>query len=459
MNTSYSMVLHNIGVLLFDMKQYDKAMEYQQIALDSALKNNDEYSAARAMMSVADVYSAQKNYKKAEEFALKGLEIIEKEGDKDEMKNCYSSIAFIYSQSKNFKEAFIYQQKLQAVYEEINNNEVNKRIGQMQAMYEADKKQKAIELLTKDNEIQNERIVRQNLVNYVAVAGIVLLLILAFMMFKRYREKQKANIEITHQKELIEVKNKEILDSIYYARRIQRALLASDNLLKKNLPDHFVLYKPKDIVSGDFYWAQNTVDNKFLLATCDCTGHGVPGAFMSLLNISKLTETVNEKKITQPNLVFSHVREEIIKALSSDTNEETTRDGMDAVCCSFDFDNKQMQFAAANNSLIIVRKKEILEYKADKFPVGLHQGELKPFTLRTIELQKDDCVYTFTDGFSDQFGGDRGKKLMSKKFKEILASIADKPMETQKIELETHFDNWRGTIEQVDDVLVIGIRI
>ena len=195
------------------------------------------------------------------------------------------------------------------------------------------------------------------------------------------------------------------------------------------------------------------------MATCDYTGHGVSGAFMSLLNISKLTETVNEKKITQPDLVFAHVREEIIKALSSDGNEQSARDGMDAICCSYDFNNMQVQFATANNPVIVVRKNEIIEYKADKFPVGMHQGELKPFTLQTIDLQKGDCVYTFTDGFSDQFGGDKGKRLMSKKFKEILVAIADKPMELQKDELENHFENWRGTIEQVDDVLVIGVRV
>nr|MBA3706622.1 SpoIIE family protein phosphatase [Bacteroidota bacterium] len=407
-----------------------------------------------------DIYNAKGDYKKAKEYASKGLALVEKEGDKDEIKSSYLTLTNIYMASKDFENAFNYQAKVLQLTDSLNNDAINKRIGQMQAMYEADKKQKEIELLTKDKEIQDERIARQNIITYIVIAGLILVLGLAFISFKRYREKKKTNIELTAQKGLIEEKNREILDSIHYAKRIQRALLASDKLLTKKLSEYFILYKPKDIVSGDFYWAQSTVDNRFLLATCDCTGHGVPGAFMSLLNISKLNETVIEKKITQPDLILNQVRDEIINALNSDITEEAvTKDGMDAILCSFDFNSNKMTFAAANNPLVIIRNKEILEYKADKFPVGVHHGELKPFTLQTIDLQKGDCVYTITDGYADQFGGDKRKKLMSKKLKEILSSIADQSMEMQKKELDQIFEKWRGQIEQVDDVLIIGIRV
>ncbi|MCW3084781.1 MAG: hypothetical protein JWP12_2147 [Bacteroidetes bacterium] len=459
MEPSTFMVLHNIGIVYTSKKEYDKALQYETVALNAALKGQNNDYASRCYMSIADIYTLQGKYAQAKESALKGLALSKDSGDMDELKNSYTTLATVYSASKDYENAFLYQKKIQELSDSLNNDAINKRIGQMQAMYDADKKQNEIDILTKDQELKDAKIVRQRIVNYTAIAGLLLVLVLAFISFRRYREKKKANIEITQQKEIIEEKNKEILDSIHYAKRIQGALLASANTLKNNLPEHFVLYKPKDIVSGDFYWAQKTTDNKFLLATCDCTGHGVPGAFMSLLNISKLNETVNERRITQPDLIFREVRTEIIKALNPDGTDNTARDGMDAVLCLFDFDSLILQFAAANNPLIIIRNDEVIEYKADKFPVGIHQGELKPFRLQTVQLQKGDRVYTFTDGFSDQFGGDKGKKLMSKNFKETLLNGSVHSPEKQKQDLYDLFENWRGTIEQVDDVLVIGIKI
>lgn len=463
MDATSSMVLHNIGSVYYEMRLFDKAMQCQTAALGEALSQNDVYYAARCYMSISEIHNAQGNHEAAKKYALKGMELSKTSGDKDELKNCYVTLADIFSSAGDYEDAFAYQRQVQVISDSINNDEINKRIGQMQAMYEADKKQSEIDLLTKDNEIQGEKITRQRIINYTVVAGLLLMLILAFISYKRYREKKRANVEILHQKEIIEEKNKEILDSIHYAKRIQGALLASDTLLKKNLPGHFVFYKPKDIVSGDFYWAvesrnENNRDT-FMLATCDCTGHGVPGAFMSLLNISKLNETINEKKITRPDLVFGQVRDEIIKALNPDGSESNARDGMDAVLCAFDFNALQLQFAAANNSVLLIRDKEIKEYKGDKYPVGMHQGKPKPFSLQTLQLQKGDMIYTFTDGYPDQFGGDKGKKFMSKNFKEMLLSVSGQPLHVQKEEIEKIFNSWRGRHEQIDDVLVIGIRI
>lgn len=453
-----TMLLHNIGSVYAEMKQYDKALQCQSVALSEALKNNDDYYAGTSYMSMAEVYTATGHDKQAEDCAGKGLEMIKRIGDKNELKNCYITLSNVFSSTGNFDKAFYYEKTALELTDSLNNDALNKRIGQMQAMYEADKKQGEIDLLTKDNEIQGERIIRQRMVNYTVAAGLLLVLVMAFISFRRYQEKKKANIEIMLQKDLIEEKNKSILDSIHYARRIQKALLASDNALKKNLPDFFVLYKPKDIVSGDFYWAHHS-GSRFLLATCDCTGHGVPGAFMSLLNISKLNETVNERKIIQPDLILNNVRDEIIKALNAGDAEEKSRDGMDAVLCSFDFNNLTLQFAAANNSVIIIRNNDLIEFKPDKFPVGMHQGELKPFTFQSVNLMKGDTIYTFTDGYADQFGGDKGKKMMTKNFKQLLLSVSMLPMNDQRIELEKHFDEWRSNYEQVDDVLVIGVRV
>ncbi len=264
--------------------------------------------------------------------------------------------------------------------------------------------------------------------------------------------------EINKQRDEIEEKNKDIVSSIHYAKRIQTALLASDSLLKKNLPEHFVLYKPKDIVSGDFYWGEQ-LGNKFLLCTGDCTGHGVPGAFMSLLGVSFLNEIVIERKITRPDLIFNHLRDDIIKVLNPAGTLDEGKDGMDAVLCSFDFENNLLEFACANNPIWIIRGNECMEFKPDKQPIGMYEGERKTFTLQTFQLQKGDLVYSFTDGYADQFGGEKGKKFKYKKLQEILLQNSKSNFNEQHSILDKVIEEWKGELDQVDDILIIGIRI
>jgi serine phosphatase RsbU (regulator of sigma subunit) len=225
----------------------------------------------------------------------------------------------------------------------------------------------------------------------------------------------------------------------------------------------FILYKPKDIVSGDFYFALShkhaqSSSERFYLCTADCTGHGVPGAFMSMLNISYLNESIIEKGISKPNLILDHIRNSIINSLNPEGSTEEAKDGMDCVLCSFDFENDHLDYAAANNSFYIIREGNIIQCPADKMPVGMH-SEMKPFTLRSLDLQKGDVVYTFTDGLADQFGGPKGKKFKYKQLEEILLRIHKLPMEEQKIHLDRSFEDWKGQLEQIDDVLVIGVRI
>lgn len=263
--------------------------------------------------------------------------------------------------------------------------------------------------------------------------------------------------EITIQKHMVEEKQKEIIDSINYAQRIQQALLAGDKLLQKNLGDHFVLFKPKDIVAGDFYWGTST-STGFMLITADCTGHGVPGAFMSLLNISKLSETINEKQITRPDLVLNNVRSEIIRSLNPNPTDNS-QDGMDCILCKFDFANRTLEYAAANNSFYIVRNNTLISCKADKMPVGKSHDDPKPFSLHTVQLQPGDTIYTLTDGYPDQFGGPKGKKFKYRQLEEMFVKIASLPTSKQKEMLANALNEWRGNLEQVDDICIIGIRI
>ena len=273
--------------------------------------------------------------------------------------------------------------------------------------------------------------------------------VFSFIILKRLKENRK-------QKNIIEQQRNEMIDSINYAKRIQFALLAHQDLLNTNLPEHFVFFKPKDIVSGDFYWATKK-DGYFYLAVCDSTGHGVPGAFMSLLNISFLNEAINEKNITAPNEVLNHVRLRLIE------NMDGGQDGMDAAILKFKCVQSgetitKIEYAAANNAPLLIRNSEMMPLAKDKMPVG--KGEhLQSFTLHSIELQKGDNLFLYTDGFADQFGGPNGKKFKYKQLNQLLIANVNATMVTQKETLSSTIQNWQGNLEQVDDICVVGIKI
>ena len=258
--------------------------------------------------------------------------------------------------------------------------------------------------------------------------------------------------EVVKQKDIITHKQKEIIDSMNYAKRIQHTLLANDKFLNKYLPNHFILFKPKDIVSGDFYWATKN-ETHFYFAICDSTGHGVPGAFMSLLNMAFLNEAINQNKITEPNEVLNQVRQRLIKNLSKDGGQ----DGMDGILLKIDLQTKQVTYAAANNAPIIIRNGEVIELEADKMPIGIGM-RTEPFKLFEANLQPGDTFIAYTDGFADQFGGSKGKKLMYKPLKEQLKVYNTLSLPEQKEKLDAYFENWRGEQEQVDDVCIVGIK-
>lgn len=269
---------------------------------------------------------------------------------------------------------------------------------------------------------------------------------------ERTREISNKNVELGLRNNIIEEKQKEILDSINYAKRIQYTLLAHKDVLQQNLSDYFLIFKPKDIVSGDFYWATQHND-KFYLAVCDSTGHGVPGAFMSLLNIGFLSEAIKEKDLLQPNEVLNYVRQRLIDTISKDEQ----KDGMDAILLCFDKVNGVVTYSAANNQAVIVKNNEIKLLFKDKMPVG--KGEsTKSFNLYTLDIVKGDTVYLYTDGFADQFGGPKGKKLKYKTLNELLLKNSSLHLSIQAELLTDEFIRWKGDLEQVDDVCLMGIK-
>jgi PAS domain S-box-containing protein len=290
------------------------------------------------------------------------------------------------------------------------------------------------------------------------------------------RERLRMETEIKGQQEIIREKNKDITDSINYARRIQTAILPAEAEIGQYLPQHFVLYKPKDIVSGDFYWFANVtttiatapVQKKIvIIAAVDCTGHGVPGAFMSLVGSTLLNQTITDPNVNHPSDALNYLNRELKKTLRRQVDETSIRDGMDMTLCAIDLQNLKLEFSGANNPIYILRNEELMELKGDKQPIGSDSDEMAhPFTNIFFELQKGDVIYLFTDGYADQFGGPKGKKFKYSQFKEVLLAMNRKPLKDQKIILDNTIEEWKAfrksdgeMHEQVDDILVIGIKV
>jgi len=276
-------------------------------------------------------------------------------------------------------------------------------------------------------------------------------------------ESQKEEIETQRdlaetQRDRISAQKKELTDSIKYASRIQSALSPESESFSKIFSDYFILNKPKDIVSGDFYWL-SVKGNKTVVAVADCTGHGVPGAFMSMLGVEFLNEIVNNLGIVQPNRILNNMRDRIIKVMGQTGTIGETGDGMDMALVSIDLENYSLQYAGAFNPLFIIRNNNLNEIKSDRMPIGFFHRIEKPFTNHEIEIKANDSIYLFSDGYKDQFGWRSDKKFNMNNFRELLLSIQNVPMKAQKLLLENNLKNWMGDMEQVDDILVVGIRI
>jgi serine phosphatase RsbU (regulator of sigma subunit) len=270
---------------------------------------------------------------------------------------------------------------------------------------------------------------------------------------------KERTIKIEKQKEEIEEQKKHIMDSIYYARRIQNAILPSFNFIDKYLKHYFILYMPKDIVSGDFYWLHEA-DGLFMVAAVDCTGHGVPGAFMSIVGFNQLNYAVTDKKARSASKILDELNKGVIATLNENKMDDSIKDGMDMSLCVFDFKAGKAEFAGANNPLYLIRNNELIRYKGDRFPIGAFEGS-KPqlFVNNNIDIIPGDCYYLFSDGYADQFGGEANKKLRYKKLEEFLLEVHDQPMNYQREFLRTKLLEWKGDNDQVDDILVIGIKI
>jgi len=403
-------------------------------------------------ITLSQIYFLRNDFEKSKYFAYSVLAISKLTGGIDDEKNAYRSLYSIYKKQNKNDSSLFYFEKYTHLKDSFINESKFKEIAVDEFKYQ---KQKEDEIKKLEKELYIKELDKQKVIRTAITIASIILLVFLVIVFRNYREKQKANQEIQKQKQVIESKNKDILDSINYAKRIQYGMLAQDPLLKANLNEFSILFKPKDIVSGDFYWAYETKE-KFYLCVADSTGHGVPGAFMCLLNIGFLNEAINEKKLYQPHEIFNHVRQRLIENISKDGQ----KDGFDGTLICFDKKNSTITYAAAHNPPFVISGNSITECKYDKMPVG--QGEQKEsFNLYELPAKKGDVLYLLTDGYADQFGGkgEQGKKFKKKNLKDLLAKIQDKKLNDQIITIEKTFNEWKGDLEQVDDVCIIGLRI
>ncbi len=483
------------------------ALEYYLKSLEIREKIGRPGEIASSLNETSRVYELLGKRKEAAELREKGLLIAEKAGSLDNIIYLSNLMAQEYFKKKDFKKALEYQlraykivhsdkntnysilgevaQGLASTYTALGdykkaaeffqlnlacNDSVKARVNNVNLInlkFTLSNEREKQHLSIKDAEIDKQKAIvdKQIILRNSFLAGLGLVIALGVFIFRSYREKQKTNRELDLKNKkiefaylIIEEKTKSITDSIRYALRIQRATLPHRRDIWAALHQSFVLYKPKDIVSGDFYWFAKKEQTVFI-AAADCTGHGVPGAFMSIIGSEKLNDAVRNEN--NPSEILSQLNIGIKTALRQSESVESTRDGMDIALCSIDLTSNILNYAGANRPLWIIRKNstEVEEIKAVKTAIGGLTEASQHFDTHTLKLFEGDTFFIFSDGYADQDGGEKGKKLMTKKFKEMLVSIQSKTLKEQEAYLDSYFDKWRGNKQQLDDILVIGVRI
>lgn len=488
--------LGNIGYIYVQKKVEYKAMSYFLLALKTAIEIDDKERMASVYSNIGGILHHQGNDKEAFANYFKGLELSKEIGDKDGVSHYMYNIGTLYHETGKIDSALYYgiesmkyaqevgspklirsaAELLKNTYktkgnatkaleyfelyfqmnDSISNAETQKATYKQQLSYEYDKKEtlaKAEQQRKDDENAATNK--RQKIVTWSIGLGLFMVLIFSISLYKRFLLTQKQKHIIEEQKMIVDEKNTEILDSITYAKRLQDAILPPIKMVKEQFSQSFILFKPKDIVAGDFYWFEQ-IDELILFAAADCTGHGVPGAMVSVVCSNALNRAVKEFKITEPGKILDKVRELVVETFQK--SESEVKDGMDISLCSFNKKTNQLKWAGANNPLWMIRNLELIEYKANKQAIGKTDTPA-PFTTHSIQLQKNDTLYLFTDGYADQFGGPKGKKFKHAQLKDILKSIQTISTEEQAIYLNKQLTDWKGTLEQVDDILIIGIHI
>jgi tetratricopeptide (TPR) repeat protein len=490
-----AMMLGSIGDTYAKMGQYDKGLDYYSRSLALSKEIGEKREIANKTGNIGEAYLMKNDFADAEKYLTSSLALADSIHYLDMSRECNSSLSILYTKTGDWKKAFTYLKQSTDIADSLSNADKSQQIGKLEAKADYDK-QLALKQVEDENKtaLADADSKRQKVIIGSVGAIALALAVIAIIIFRSLRitrrqkvliEQQKAEVE--KQKMLVEEQKNEIVDSITYAKRLQDAILPPLSLIKQFLPESFVLYKPKDIVAGDFYWMEVAHPQPFpvgrenekqkvlptgedlggatiLIAAADCTGHGVPGALVSVVCSNALNRTVKEFHITTPGKILDKVCELVLETFEK--SESNVQDGMDISLASLTPSEGgiQLSWSGAYNSLLYVENGEIKEVQADKQPIGKTDNP-KPFKTHTILLNPPSegreaaMLYLFTDGYADQFGGPKGKKFKYKQLQEKLLVISSQSMEEQKKMLDETLEEWKGNLEQVDDVLIIGIRI
>jgi len=465
-----SKCLLQLGNISFQQNNLDQALQYNFNALQYKLLLNDNDGKALIYSNIGKIKMRMGKLQEAITFIHKSNAIAESIAANFTLKENYQMLSQLYAKQTKFAEALEYKNKFIRVLDTIHKINGQRAVEEMSIRFETEKIEQQNKLLQKDNDLKQVTIKKQQLINYMLMGIAVLVFVIFVILFVQFRAKKRANelmqlkneqlnkqkSKIQLQKSKIEEVNKDLTDSIHYAKRIQESMLGQPESVLNELADYFIYFKPKDIVSGDFYWAGKK-DGKIILSAIDCTGHGVPGAFMSMLGDSYLNQIVYNYNITSPDEILNALNKEIREALNQEATQN--QDGMDMVICTIDLEAKVVEFAMAKNPMIYIKNGELFKVRGENQPIGGGGYEHKPFTKHTLPIDSPVSFYMFSDGYQDQFGGPKNKKFMIKRMQTLLLENHNRPMFEQKQIMDNALCEWMENTEQIDDVVLIGFKI
>ena len=480
LGTSYA--YYHIGKTYLLQGNNEQSLSLLEEALETAEAYGDVSLRARSLLELGKAYYNLNDLEQSFSYLNEATQ--QAQGIKGTYANvilqeCYLNLAKYYNQVGNLEEALVNFRRYSLEQERMFQEQASRQVAEQQTLYEVDEKTSRIESLQQQGKIRELEYEQRKLVNYVLISGILFLVGLGLVFYSKYRlktqanrklERQKASInqqkqkiekqrdEIVIKSQLLEENSRDIKDSIEYARRIQMSLLPARSQLKQLFPESLIFYQPKDIVSGDFYWLHETEDT-VILSVLDCMGHGVPGAFMTVLANTILNQLALENKMTSPNMVLTLMDAHIREALRQQDTENPNNDGLDMAVCFIDRRTLKMDYSGAQMPMYYVSQGELHQLNPDRYFIGGAHYSEKYFTNQPVQLQRGDTLYMASDGFQDQFGGPKDKKFMRGCFKELLTCLQSQSIAQQYQKIETTFYEWKGNQVQTDDVLVVGIRL
>ena len=454
----YGIYYGNLADLQAQQGDYESAKFYSEKHVSFMKNSGDSARYYSSLCNLAEIEFKLGAIDKSIVFFTMSRNYAEKNDLRDIKADTYRGLYQGYQAKGNILKAFENYKIFIALSDSSDKNLFSSNLNDIQNSFEIEKREASIKELKQSNEIHFLKEERNKFLLIGAIIVLLIIIFIAYLLFRQNQQKNIVNSQLKIQNAIIYEKKKEIDNSINYAKGIQNAVLSEEKELKKHFPESFIFYRPKDVVSGDFYCFHESGDYFYCIAA-DCTGHGVPGALMSIVSMDKINQAIYEKKITEPSEILKYLNVQIKQALKQHSDESKQKDGLDIALLRFSKEKNTVTFAGANRPLFILNKGIFNEYKSDKVAIAGFTPDNHQFSQQKIELQKGSCLYIFSDGYSDQFGGSQGKKFMTKNFKTLIQSISLKSSIEQEKEITQSHAQWRGNYEQVDDILVIGLKI